>query len=225
MLNSLIVACALIGMPTMVLADADADTTEVVDSTTEVVEETSSEEDVFEIVDEVTDEDFNFESWFSETFTWQTISAILSYVVSIGVILKSYNSFKEKITGQAKTLKQIDDDVTSTAYTAVQKSISDCITPLLEKQIKLQEKVILSNQLSAKLIAASQDSTATGKAYTAELVQQIGEVFNDSATFAKEISADIKKTIEAAEKVKTEITEKLSDIVDETSGDEDGTQI
>lgn len=223
MLNSLIVACALIGMPTMVLADAD--TTEVVDSTTEVVEETSSEEDVFEIVDETTDEDFNFESWFSETFTWQTISAILSYIVSIGIVLKSYNSFKEKITGQAKTLKQIDDDVTSTTYTAVQKSISDCIVPLLEKQIKLQEKVILSNQLSAKLIAASQDSTATGKAYTAELVQQIGEVFSDSATFAKEISADIKKTIETAEKIKTEITEKLSDIVDEASGDEDGTQI
>jgi len=222
MLNSLIVACALIGMPTMVLSEAD--TTEVVDSTTEVVtEEVTSEDEVFEITSEIVDdEDFDFESWFSETFTWQTISAILSYIVSIGVVLKSYNSFKEKITGQAKTLKQIDADITSVAYTAVQKSISDGIAPLLEKQIKLQEKVILSCQLSAKLVAASQDSTSTGKAYTAELVQQIGEVFNDSVTFAKEISADIKKTIETTEKVKTEITEKLDAIVE---GKDDGTQI
>ena len=213
MLNSLIVACALIGMPTMVLADAD--TAEVIDSSTEVVEETSSEEDVFEIVDEVTDEDFDLGEWINEKFSGQTIALIVTVIGLVASCIKLMNNGRDAVTGAINSVKKMDAHTTTTVDTAVNNQILTKIVPIVEENSKLTQSTMNSIELLCKLVVASQDQTATGKEYFANLTQSMGSIFTESKDFAEKVSANLKVIIESTKESKEAVTNKLQDIIND----------
>lgn len=217
MIKSLIVLSALIGTP--LFADGGEVTSEAtsIETTSEVVEEEeTSEDEIIEIEEDTAEEeDFDFGTWVGETFTWQTVSAILSYIVAISAVARTFNNGKEIAEKAVKALKKSENSTNNVVYSAMAESIKESVVPLVENLVKLQEQTLKATKLNIEMIAASQDTSVSGKKYLAELTAQIGSIFEDSKEFAKTISTDITSAVETAEQAKVEIAEQLDEIVDE----------
>jgi len=216
MIKSLIVLSALIGTP--LFADSEEVTSEAtsIETTSEVVEEETSEDEIIEIEEDTAEEEgFDFGTWVGETFTWQTVSAILSYIVAISAVARTFNNGKEIAEKAVNALKKSENSTNNVVYSAMAESIKESVVPLVENLVKLQEQTLKATKLNIEMIAASQDTSVSGKKYLAELTAQIGSIFEDSKEFAKTISTDITSAVETAEQAKVEIAEQLDEIVDE----------
>lgn len=220
MVYEILFAAALIGAPATAVLGEEPTSETTVENTTEVVsEEVTSDiviSDENQTIPEVV-EDFDFGDWVSETFNGQMILTILSLITAIGAVAKAMNASKDVITGAVHSLKQVDQHNEKTVSTSVDKQVGEKIVPLFEAYNNKIDGLLSSVELLCKLFIAGQDTSPSGKAYFADLTQSVGKTFNDSKEFVEKISADLKNNIEEAKKAEEEVSNKLQEIVDETS--------
>lgn len=134
--------------------------------------------------------------------TITTITAVLMFLVSS---LKMISTIKTLAKQKSTTIDDVMSALKSQNKEEIEKAINEVVNPILESVNEITPYL----QTFAKILALSQENTATSRLAILELIEKMGTVDSDTLANAK---TSIEEEVKTEEEKKQETLEKLENI-------------